>query len=92
MTPPHATSYATGWVVEPMEHHAGTEEGAISLGLMVGWASKEDHLKVRGSEAFATKVGKVREMVLPSEKTRGGPGGMYHVSFSKWGGGVGVEV
>ncbi len=52
---PHATSYATGWVVEPMDHHAGTEERAISLGLMVGWASKEDHLTVRKSEPLRRK-------------------------------------
>lgn len=75
-----------------MQHHAGTEEGAISLGLMVGWASKEDHLTVRESDAFARKVQPVREMALPSEKTKGGHGGMYHVAFSRWSGGVGVEV
>ncbi|ERF75337.1 hypothetical protein EPUS_00130 [Endocarpon pusillum Z07020] len=77
---------------QPMQHHAGTDGAAISLGLMVGWASKDDHLAVRESDAFAQKVKPVREMALPSEKTRGGAGAMYHVAFSRWGAGVGVEV
>ncbi|KAF7506258.1 hypothetical protein GJ744_012066 [Endocarpon pusillum] len=85
---PCATGYATGWVVEPMEHHAGTDEAAISLGAMVGWASKDDHTAVRQSHAFAQKVQPVREMVLPAEKTRA----MYFVAFTRWAAGKGVEV
>jgi hypothetical protein len=77
-----ATSFATGWVLEDMDHHAGTEGKAISFGLMLGWESKEAHLRAKETDAFQKAVQPVRDLTLPSEPGRG----LYHVRFV--GGGV----
>ena len=74
-----ATSFATGWVLEDMDHHAGTAGPAISLGLMLGWESKEAHLQAKESERFRRAVQPVRDAALPAEPGRG----MYHVAFTR---------
>jgi hypothetical protein len=73
-----ASGFATGWVLEEMDHHSGTEGKAISFALMLGWRSKEEHLRAKEAAAFQEAVRPVREMTLPAEPGRA----MYHVHFT----------
>lgn len=74
-----ATGFATGWVREELDHHDGTDEPAITLALILGWASKDAHLHAKQAQAFHDAVGPVRQLSLPYEKGRT----MYHVSFTR---------
>jgi hypothetical protein len=59
------TSFATGWVVEHLDHDNGTDGKAIGFSTLFGWPSKEDHMKSRESPEFLEAVGPVRGMALP---------------------------
>ena len=59
------TSFATGWVVEDLDHDNGTDGKAIGFSALFGWPSKEDHMKLRESPEFLEAVGPVRGMALP---------------------------
>jgi len=58
-------SFATGWVVEDLDHDEGTNEKAIGFSALFGWPSKEDHMKLRESPEFLEAVGPIRGMALP---------------------------
>lgn len=91
-----AKGTAMGWVVEGVEHPdvpvpapvgGAEEEGkgaeggkAVGLTILVGWETVEEHMKMRGTEAFGEGVKGVRELML---KPLGGKRGMCHVKFRR---------
>lgn len=76
------TSFATGWVVEDLDHEKGTEGKALGFSVLIGWPSKEEHMKSRESPEFLEAVGPIRGMVLPP--TPGYKGTMvYHAKLVK---------
>ena len=74
-----ATAFATGWVVEDLDHEKGTDGKAIALNVIVGWPTKEAHIGFRGNADFLEAVGPVRSMVLPPTPGKS----VYHVKFVK---------
>jgi hypothetical protein len=58
-------SFATGWVVEDLDHDKGTDGKAIGFSALLGWPSKEDHMKSRESPEFLETARPVRGIALP---------------------------
>ena len=59
------TSFATGWIVEELDHEKGTDGKAIGFSALLGWPSKEDHMKSRETQDFLEAAGAVRGIALP---------------------------
>lgn len=76
------TSFATGWIVEDLDHGKGTDGKAIGLNAMLGWPSKEDHMKSRESAEFLEAAGPVRGIALPPTPGYKGTT-MYHAKLAK---------
>jgi len=58
-------SMATGWIIEDLDHEKGSDGKAIGLSALLGWPSKEEHMKARENPEFLTAAGPVRGMALP---------------------------
>ena len=75
-------SFATGWVIEELDHEKGTDGKAIGFSALLGWPSKEEHMKSRETPEFLEAAGPVRGMALPP--TTGYKGTtVYHVKLVK---------
>jgi len=76
------TSFATGWVLEDLDHEKGTDGKAIGFSALLGWPSQEDHNKARERPEFLEAAGPVRGMALPP--TPGYTGiGFFHAKLTK---------
>ena len=75
-------SFATGWVLEELDHEKGTDGKAIGFSALLGWHSKEDHLKSTKTSEFLEAASPVRGMALPP--TTGYKGtSVYHAKLVK---------
>jgi hypothetical protein len=76
------TSFATGWIVEDLDHEKGTDGKAIGFSALLGWPSKEEHMKSRETTEFLEAAGPVRGMALPPTSGYKGTT-MYHAKLAK---------
>lgn len=74
--------WASGWVVEDLDHEKGTNGKAIGFSLLAGWESKEAHMKARESQDFLDAAGPVRGMALPPTPGYTGTT-VYHAKMTK---------
>ena len=53
-------SFATGWVLEELDHPDGSNGKAVRLQGLLGWNSVEDHMRVREMPEFRELISSVR--------------------------------
>lgn len=76
------SSFAAGWVLEDLDHEQGTDGKAIGFSVLLGWPSKEEHIKASEHPEFREALGPVLGMILPP--TPGYKGTMiYHANLTK---------
>jgi hypothetical protein len=76
------TSFATGWIVEDLDHDKGTDGKATGFSALLGWPSKEEHIKSRETAEFLEAAGPVRGMALPPTSGYKGTT-VYHAKLAK---------
>lgn len=77
--PGSAKATAVGWSVETHDRPEAKGGKVLGLGMLIGWNSVEDHMKMRETKQFGEAIGLVRPHLLPSVPKWE----MCHVAFKR---------
>ena len=75
-------AFATGWIIEDLDHEEGSDGKALGFSALLGWPSEEDQMKARENQEFLEAARTVHGMALPPTPGYTGTG-FYNVKMIK---------